>query len=407
MKTACVSFAMGCYRSRMDAALFVDYFKANGWRITTSFGQADIILFGSCGLNNEYERMSTNYLSMAKERKKNGAPIVVFGCLAGINREMLVNDFDAIPLARKDMDSLDSMINATKKLNTIKDPNDLSSYLEYIKGSFSPFDWFRAKCGLFSTDTFQKIIASVIYRVHESSPGSAAYSNLYDIRIATGCMGACSYCAIKFESGHLSSKPLDDVLAEFRRGLSEGFKVFRLVAEDVGAYGQENGTNIVELLNEIYSHKEDFKLIFNDFSPRWFLRYQTELTEIFAKNCGRIGYIALPMQSGSEKILKSMKRGYTAESARKAISTLMQACPNLDMNTHLIVGFPGETEADFMDSLNFVKTVPFKMTHIFKYSDRPGTVASKLPDKISEKTKTKRVWALMRALKPGKASPAS
>ncbi len=406
MKRVCVSFPMGCNRSLMDAAVIFEYFKANGWQMTNLFDQADIILVGTCGLNSDSERMSTNYLSMVKSRAKKDAILVAFGCLAGINPERLIKEFDIIPLARKEQDKLDSIIGATRKIETIKDPNDLNSYIKYMKSSFTRYDWFRAKCDSVSFHSLEGVAASSFRLLDKVHTTVAKHSNLYDIRISSGCTGNCSYCAIRFEAGSLRSKPMDDVLAEFRKGLAGGHRHFRLVAEDVGSYGIESGSNIVELLEEIFRHKEEFQLMFDDFSPKWLVKWHSPLVELFAGNSKRLGPISLPIQSGSERILQLMKRGYTAQNAQKAITALIHACPSLYVKTHLIIGFPGETETDFLDSMHFVKSVPFKLTLIFKYSDRPCAPASKLPGQVSERTKDKRVWALMLGMKPGTAIPA-
>ena len=153
----------------------------------------------------------------------------------------------------------------------------------------------------------------------------------------------------------------------------------------------------------LYGHEGKFKLIFDDFSPQWFIKCHTELINIFSQNSQRLAYLSLPIQSGSNKILKLMRRGYTAEEANEAILDLQKACPDLNLLTHVLIGFPGETEEDFLDTLNFVKAIKFHEVFIYKYSDRPNIEALELPGKVSEKTKLKRVWKLIYTLGPGTA----
>ena len=206
--------------------------------------------------------------------------------------------------------------------------------------------------------------------------------SVFELRIATGCNGSCTYCAIKTATGSLKSKPLDRILSEFENGLSKGYKVFRLIAEDVGAYGQDNGTNIVDLLSGLFRNKQKFQLIFDDFSPKWLIMYFPDLFQIITKHSNRFGYVGLPIQSGSEKILSLMKRDYTAEDAKKCMLALKKACPELHIHTHVLIGFPGEDEEDFLGTIEYLRDVPFDRVAIYKYSDRPNTPASKSAEKV-------------------------
>ena len=131
MKTVCISFAVGCPRSSSDATRYVDYFVANGWEITTRFQKADLVLVGTCGVTAEVERSSMQFLSMAKKRKPEKAQLIVFGCLAGINKNKLINELGAIPITKTELHRLDSLINADINLQQIKHPNNLYDYSKY------------------------------------------------------------------------------------------------------------------------------------------------------------------------------------------------------------------------------------------------------------------------------------
>jgi len=376
----------------LDAALLVDYFKRNGWEITTKFHEADMIMLGACGFDTESERVSKKFLSTAKKRKGVDARLIVFGCLPGIN-EPLIREFGLMGMTRSSLEKLDSITNATVGIRELDNPTDFDSYLKHIKKSFSFLDEFRAYFKLPAADFIIKTLLPIL-RVKRTGAFSARYPQLFNIRIAGGCNGLCSYCAIKNAVGPLTSKPLNAIMKQFSFGLQNGYKAFRLIAEDVGSYGQDISSNIVELLGEICNQDKDFKLIIDDFSPKWFVKYFQELLEIFAKNASRIGYLGLPVQSGSEKILRLMKREYSAENVRKCILVLRQACAELEITTHIMIGFPGETDRDFVDTLNFIRSVQFDQVAIYKYSDRPNTCALELCDKISEWEKLKRIWKI-------------
>jgi len=216
-------------------------------------------------------------------------------------------------------------------------------------------------------------------------------------------MSKCTYCAIKFGAGPLRSIPLAAAVGEFRSGLSHGYDLFRLTAEDVGSYGQDIGLCIVDLLRELNAGPENFKLLLDDFSPIWLVRYFPELLELFSTEHRRIKYICLPIQSGSERILQLMAREYTAEEARRCLLALKKAAPEIDLRTHVLVGFPGETEEDFAETLDFLKSVKFNLVSIYNYSERVGTEATTFPGKIPERVKLQRVWRTIRELPRGQA----
>ena len=177
--------------------------------------------------------------------------------------------------------------------------------------------------------------------------------------------------------------------------------MFWLVAEDVGAYGQDIGTNIASLLSKLLSSSNDSKLLLGDFNPKYLIKYFPELYNIFIKYSKNIAYIGLPVQSGSDRILGLMQRGYTTKNLISCLSKLRKALPNIDLRTHIIIGFPGETERDFFDTLQFLKTIRFNLVTLYRYSDRTITPAANFPHKVSETAKIRRAWKTIRVLPPG------
>jgi tRNA A37 methylthiotransferase MiaB len=231
------------------------------------------------------------------------------------------------------------------------------------------------------------------------NPIDKQYDKVYNIRISRGCTGECTYCAIKFATGPIRSRPLDKILAEFQAGLKTGYSVFRFIAEDVGGYGQDMGLNIADFLSNICSQKGDFQLIWDDFRPNWLIQYFPQLIDLFTNNINRFGYMGFPVQSGSEGILKLMARGHTAEDAKECLLGLKTRLPNLDLTTHFIIGFPGETEADVFDTINLGKALDFKNITVYKYDTRPNTEAAQFPNKVSVIEKYKRLLLVKREFK--------
>ncbi len=400
MKTVCISFANGCPRSMIEAARLVDYFRLNGWQVTPKFSRADLVIVGVCGVSDDMERASMKYLAIADRRRKGGAPFVVFGCLAGINEPLVKAHFDAATVTRKNLDLLDSLAQAPVKLSQVKYPNDVKSYTDYIHRSYSFWDELRAKNKFkFSSLAALKLLSKLL-KCWYQRPDSEIIprGEPFYIRIAGGCSGLCSYCAIKNAAGPLQSRPLAEVREDFRKGLAQGCRAIRLLAEDVGSYGQDLGLTIVDLLRELLSHPGDYQLIIDDFSPKWLVRYYQELQNLFHTYGRKFAHLGLEIQSGSERILDLMHREYQAAQAKACILGLKQACPDLKLYTHVLLGFPGETEADFLDTLDFLKTVQFHWVSIYKYSDRPNTLSATLPDKVPEKIKMDRVCRIISAL---------
>ena len=280
MKTACISFAQGCPRSLSDAARLVDYFVANGWEITTKFQEADLVLVGTCGVTAEAERSSMRFLSMAQKRKPKNAQLIVFGCLAGINKNRIVNELGAVPVSRTDLSQLDSLINADINLNKINYPNNLHEYSKYIRKSFNTVDKAVAKIKdnlVMGIKLYSKCLQYLYNReslCFDNSP------DICNIRIAVGCNNHCTYCAIRKAVGSLQSRPEEEILNEYHAGLANGYNLFRFLAEDVGAYGQDNGTNIASLLLKLLSSNSVSKLQLFDFSPNYLVKYFLELFNI-------------------------------------------------------------------------------------------------------------------------------
>lgn len=400
-KAACVIVVEGCPRSMIDAKLLEEYFLANGWEISKHFKDADVILLGTCGFSESVENKSIKYLSIINKKKKLDAQIVVFGCLPGINPKRLHDEYNVIAITPRTLNKIDDVINAKVKLTQIKDPNILIG-CESKKKQFNVFERFLIDRQP-SRDFFRR---AYLHLLKTNKKGLESYDqNVFNIRIAKGCKGECSYCAIKFAAGPLISKPLDNILEEFNNGLKEGYQVIRLVAGDIGCYGQDLGTNIAVLLENMLNHKRNctFKITWGDFNPIWLIKFFPELIELISKNIHKFGLMGFPVQSGSEKIIQLMKRGYTVKDAKNCLLALRQTCPDAVLKTHLLIGFPGETENDFCETLNFVKSIKFNEVCIYEYADRPNITSAHLPNRVPSRVKRKRILFLMKELnKEGK-----
>ena len=190
--------------------------------------------------------------------------------------------------------------------------------------------------------------------------------------------------------------PIDLVIKDFKNGLAKGHKRFILTADDTGAYGQDIGTDLPTLIEKLLEIEGDYKLNIYHLEPNWLIKYFDYLKKVF--NTSKIDVIFSPTQSGSNKILKAMRRPYTIEEYIRCIKELRAELPSLKIWNQFIIGFPGETEEDFQDSLNVLDQVGFNIVQAFAYADRPGTVASKMPNHISDEEMKKRLKRMNRKI---------
>lgn len=382
-RSACVAFSMGCLRSQLNAGRLVEYFQRNGWTITTQIAKADIVLVGTCGFQQMCEDISIRYTAIADRKKPPHAPLVVFGCLPGINPKRLSENFACLALTGKNSSQLDELIGARVKLAQVEPPHDLKEYERKYRECFTCLDKLIANFEL--SKRYAGECASVFGLPVGNQRLLDQFERVFNIKLADGCKEQCSYCAIRLAEGELCSRSEDKILVDLAAGLAEGYQVFNLVGTDVGAWGQDLGTNVADLLGRMVQRPEPFRILFSDFHPRWLVHYFDQLLPLFVEHPAKFGFLGFPIQSGSDRVLALMRRDYRIAAVEKALVTLQQATPDVRLITHILVGFPGETEEDFEQTLAFVKKVKFERVSLYMYSDRPGTAASNLPDKVPSK----------------------
>jgi tRNA A37 methylthiotransferase MiaB len=388
-KTVCVFYAQGCPRSETDTALIVNFFKANGWKFTNRFEEADLILVATCGFDKTREDISMKHLSTVYRKKRADTPVYLLGCLPGINRHRVESEFKVGIIEATNLRKIDDVIQAKVSIDHVKDPNIFAGYMRGSDGNCNLLDNLRWRL-VRSREYFYRGCAR-IFLPKPSQPLYNTFHNAFNIRISRGCMENCSYCAIRFVQGPLRSKPLEMVRDEFVRGLAEGYDTFRLIAADAGAYGQDVGENIVNLLACLFEYKGHFRLVCDDFHPKWLIKYSSQLLDIFQSNTNRLGYIGIPIQSGSQRILQLMRRDYSIPDLRSSLGNLKQKCEDLKLITHILIGFPGETKEDFNETIDFLREVRFRNIYVFKYSDRPNVPSADLPHKVGTMTKELRL----------------
>lgn len=361
---------MTCTRVKLFGEDLKKLFISNGWG-ESSFQDADYLLINSCSFLKSREDYFIQEIEKMIKNSNSNQKIVVFGCLPATNPKRILALNKNILLFSRDMDKIISYFcfkNKEFSLSTITN-SDL---------------------------TFTQKIISRINRIFLKDPNITLRlmkKNVFHVRISSGCKGNCSYCSERFTTV-FKSRRIFEVLDSFREGLGNGFKVFAINSDDSSCFGIDNGENIVQLLIKLVSLNGEYKIAVSEFNPQG----------LFIKNIHnvlsseKICYITIPVQSGSQKILNKMRRPYNVSLVIKKILEIRKSNPLLKINTHLIVGFPGETEKDFLKTLQLVRGGLFDRIKVFKYSDRPNTDASKYSNKISEDVKLKRAKIIQRSI---------
>ncbi len=394
MKTACVALDKGCPRMAVDVARLFGYLEANGWTLVDEVHRADLVLAACCGVHQGAEDSGFATLEHIDRRRKAGSTLVAIGCLPSICEERLLRSFDAYAVPPLRAELLDDIIEARVPLADIPEIQDripLVQRAEWNAGRAADPSARRVARAVLRApgiDALRRRLRSAIDR--DSGTGKPVCS----LRVAWGCSGECTYCAIRFATGGLRSKPLSEVLAEFDAGLGAGFGLFELIAGDVGCWGQDIGASVVDLFQGMFRRPGEYGLIVDDFNPKWLVRYRDELVPLLASKSSRIRTLVLPVQSGSERILSLMRRGYSAREAGEALVELRGAVPNVEMITHVLVGFPGETKADFEDTCELLELVRFDRVDAYPYAGRPHTPASEMQDGVAAEVREARCASL-------------
>lgn len=380
-KEVCV-ITNGCPENRIDGARAQEFFRQNGWVVSSDFRDADIILFNACALTQYNQERSIEMINRIKARKKPSAVLIVWGCLPKINIKRLREVYQGPTFGSDEVARLNELFEHNTRAEDI--------HANYLLPLTRPNKY---KCSALSIRengvlvTLTKLLTMGYWRrpikaIHSCTPQT------FCIKISTGCLAACSYCAVRFSRGSVKSKPIDAVFRELEEGLERGYKEFSLMGTDIGAYGRDIGTNLVALLRELLRKKGDYNIRLRNIQPKFLIEMLPELRETFQS--GKIDYIISAAQSGNNRILNLMNRGYRIEDFKNAIRTLNREFPEMKIRTQVMVGFPGETEEEFQDTVWLLDEASFDFVEVYMFQARPGTKAAKMENKIPQKVARRR-----------------
>ena len=387
-----------CIRRSLESTTLYKYLVANDLLAVSHPKKADLIFVYTCGGFGRDEALSL--LTIQKALATRSSQVIVTGCLTKINPDILKAYRNIIIIPPDELGKLDSLINAKIPYTAFPTVSTVSGIHDLYQGS--RFSRLRRNIGL--NGKLFKICGSYVKEYVKENllhkfDAVLADPSVYRLEIAKGCLGNCSYCAIKLAMPKFRSNPQNEIIENFRNGLDAGYKNFALIAGDIGCYGIDTGTSLPKLLEELFKVKGDYKIALVDLNPRWLVKYYSEFLAILRSNSKKIFIIVLPIQSGSDKILKLMNRHYKIDDVKQCILDLKKNIPGILIETHVIVGFPGETADDFSASIQLVKEIQFSKVDVYKYEERPGTSAPSLPEKVPKDQIDKRAKILKREIK--------
>ncbi len=344
--------SLGCAKNLVDSEMILGMLKDGGYEIVNNPSEADAIIVNTCGfiLDAKQESIDT-ILEMAKYHKK----LIVVGCLIERYEKEL----------RKELPEVDLFISI----------HDYPYIAEKINSLFNDMS---LKNGLCPTS---RVL---------STPKFTAY-----LKISEGCNNCCTYCAIPLIRGKFRSRPIKELIEEARMLANRGVKELVVISQDTTRYGEDfqDGTNIVTLLNALLKIKE-FAYI------RMLYLYPSEVTDelliLMHKEKRLTPYFDMPIQHASSKILKAMNRRGDKEFLFDLFKRTRKFIPNAILRTTIIVGFPGETEEDFEELLEFIKKIRFDHLGAFTYSQEEDTLSYNMENQIDEEVKKERLNRLMK-----------
>ncbi len=354
----------GCQMNVADSEVVASVMKMAGYVVTEDLESADAVLINTCSIRDNAEQKIFSRLSqLAAMRKKRGSHFIVgiIGCMAERMKETLINDHGVDIVAGPD------------------------SYLDLPNLVAAAENGEKAiNIDLSLTETYRDVIPA---RIGASKIGGF-------ISIMRGCNNFCSYCIVPYTRGRERSREPGSILNELRDLREKGFKEVTLLGQNVNSYRYVDPTDgsvvdFAALLGLVADAAPEMRVRFTTSHPK---DMSDEIIATIASRKNICNHIHLPVQSGSNSVLKAMNRKYTREWYLDRIAAIRRMIPDCGISTDMFTGFHGETEEDFQLTLSLMREVGFDSAFMFKYSERPGTFASKfLPDNVSEEVKIDRL----------------
>lgn len=348
-------YTLGCKVNQYETESIKNQLLKKGYEEVSFEERADIYIVNSCTVTSIADRKTRNMLRRAKKINPDGA-VIVTGCYAQTNSKDLL-----------EMEEIDYVIGNTDKSGIVNFVEDIENRtMEKLKNH-----------NIFLDSEYTEYEFATLREM------SRAY-----VKIQDGCNNFCSYCKIPFARGKSRSRKKENILKEIEKLSQEGFKEIILIGINLGAYGEdlENGGNFEDLLKDILEVKGIERVRIGSVYPD---KISDEFIEMFS-NPKLMPHLHISLQSCDDTVLQRMKRKYGSSLIEERLLKLKKVVPNMEYTADVIVGFPGETQEMFKNTYNLIEKIGFSGLHIFQYSDRENTLASRFEDKVDPKIKKDR-----------------
>lgn len=355
---------MGCQMNVYDTGQIFNRLAPMGFEPTDDLSAADIIIVNTCSIRAKAEQKAFSFLGRLVPYKERNPELIIGigGCVAQQEGKKVLSRMPHVDL-----------VFGTQAI----------SRLPHIIRRIA-----QTRCRIVDVDLASTIDA----RDYMAGPYSQTEVSSF-VTIMRGCDNYCTYCVVPYVRGRESSRTPDDIVAEIEFLVGRGVREVTLLGQNVNSYGKKEGLcSFAQLLDRINRIDGLRRIRFTTSHPK---DLSGELIHAFGRMEKLCGHIHLPVQSGSDRILKRMNRHYTRQHYLEKISQLRHACPDIAITSDIIVGFPGETDADFEQTLSLIEQVGYEGLFAFMYSDRPNAPAVRFKDKLPEKIKNERLQTVL------------
>lgn len=312
--------------------------KKNGYHLGSNEMESSLNIIVTCCVKDVTEH---KMLHRIEQLKKTGKPLIIAGCLPKANKKLL---------------------EAKHPTASLLGPDSINSTIKVVESTIS-----QRRAVELEDSTLNKI----------DLPRIRLNPVVSIIEIASGCLSACTFCQTKLAKGYLSSYRIGDIVKRIRHDVSDGCKEIWLCSTDNGCYGRDIRSNLVQLLESCISIKGDYKIRIGMMNPMFLIDMTDGLIKLLKDSDNLFKFLHIPLQSGSDVILRRMKRGHTAKIFVDAVKAFRSKIPEVTIATDVIVGFPFETGEDFEKTLEVIRATEPDIVNISKYGSRPGTIAEK------------------------------
>ena len=342
--------AYGCAASMGDSEMVRGLLMDGGYELSKNEREGVLSIIITCSVKDVTEH---KMLHRVGQLMKTGKPLIIAGCLPKANTKLLETKYPTASLLG---------------------PHAINGTIDIVKSAISGKRVIALEDSASDKINLPRVRLNPVTSI---------------IEIASGCMSGCTFCQTKLAKGQLRSYRIGDILRQFRHDVNDGCKEIWLTSTDSGCYGRDIGSNLIELLESCISIKGDYQIRIGMMNPTFLPDMSKRLVEIFVESDRIFKFLHIPIQSGSDVILRKMKRGHTGKIFVDTVKAFRSKIPEVTIATDVIVGFPSETMDDFERTLEIIKVTEPDVVNISKYGARPGTVAAKSKKVTSQMIKVR------------------